>query len=93
MLGVQHSLKAESYRRKAGMCSSYAKWARSSDDREQLLRMRDSCLALAANEARLDDLPPTTPAKALPAERMRSDPSIWSSGGSATMVPVVSVMP
>ena len=65
MPGVRHSLKAESYRRKATMCGSYAGWARSSDDRDQLLRMRDSCLALAANEDLLDALPPTPPAKAL----------------------------
>jgi len=65
MLGVQHSLKAGAYRRKAAMCGSYADYARSSGDREQLLRMRDSCLALAANEDWLDDLPPTPPAMAL----------------------------
>ena len=35
----------------------------------------------------------STPGSALPAERMRSSPSTWSSGGSATMVPLVSVMP
>ena len=65
MLGDHHSLKAESYRRKAAMCRSYAEWARSSDDRDQLVRMRDNCLALAANEDRLGGLPPTAPAKAL----------------------------
>jgi hypothetical protein len=64
MLGVQHSLKADSYRRKAAMCESYAACARSDTDREQLLRMREGCLALAANEDRLDGLPPTPPAKA-----------------------------
>jgi hypothetical protein len=65
MLGVQHSLKAETYRRKAAMCNSYATCARSGDDRGQLLRMRDSWLARAANEDWLDGLPPTPPAKAL----------------------------
>src|SRR5947209_13376030 len=35
----------------------------------------------------------STPGSALPAERIRSSPSMWSSGGSATMVPVVSVIP
>jgi hypothetical protein len=65
MLGDHHSLKAESYRRKAAMCRSFADWARSRDDRDQLVRMRDSCLAHAANEDRLGGLPPTPPAKAL----------------------------
>ena len=65
MLGVQHALKAETYRRKAAMCDSYAACAQSGDDRGQLMRMRDGWLARAANEDRLDDLPPTPPAKAL----------------------------
>jgi hypothetical protein len=65
MLGVQHSLKAEAYRRKAATCDSYAACAQSGDDRSQLLRMRDSWLSRAANEDRLDGLPPTPPAKAL----------------------------
>jgi hypothetical protein len=47
------------------MCDSYATSARSGGDRAQLLRMRDSWLSLAANEDRLDGLPPTPPAKAL----------------------------
>jgi hypothetical protein len=65
MLGAHHSLKAKSHRRKAAMCRLYAEWARSSDDRDQLLRMRDSCLALAAKEDWLDGVPPAPPAKAL----------------------------
>ena len=65
MLSVPHSLKAEVYRRKAAMFDSYAVCAQSGDDRVQLLRMRDSWLARAANEDRLDGLPPTPPAKAL----------------------------
>jgi len=65
MLGVQHALKAGAYRRKAAMCGSYANCARSRDDCEQLLRMRDNWLSLAANEDWLDGLPPTPPAKAL----------------------------
>ena len=65
MLSDHHSLKAEVYRRKATTCGSYAVWARSSDYRDQWLRMRDSCLALAAKEDWLDGVPPAPPAKAL----------------------------
>ena len=65
MLGVQHSLKAEVYRRKAARCDSYADCARSSGDRGQLQRMRDNWLARAATEEWLDGLPPAPPAKAL----------------------------
>jgi hypothetical protein len=65
MLGVSHALKAKAYRRKAAMCDGYATCARSDGDRKQLLRMRDSLISLAANEDRLDDLPPTPPAKAM----------------------------
>jgi len=65
MLGIQHTLKAQAYRHKAAKCGSYAESARSSHDLEQLLRMRESYLALATNEEWLDGLPPTPPAKAL----------------------------
>jgi len=65
MLGVQHSLKATAYRRKSAICEHYATCARSGYDRDQLIRMRDSWLALATNEDWLDGLPPTPPAKAL----------------------------
>jgi hypothetical protein len=64
MHSVQHPLKADVYRRKAAMCESHAACARSDADREQLLRMRQSCLALASAEDWLDGLPPTPPATA-----------------------------
>jgi len=60
----QHSQKAQAYRLKAAMCESYAAFARSGADSEQLLRMRDGYLALAAKEDWLDGAPPP-PAKAL----------------------------
>ena len=41
MLGVQHALKAEAFRRKAAMCNSYAVCAQSATNAGQLLRMRD----------------------------------------------------
>jgi hypothetical protein len=65
VLKSQHSLKAQAYRRKAAMCGDYAVCARSSADRMQWLRMRDGWLSRAANEDRLDGLPPTPPAQAL----------------------------
>jgi hypothetical protein len=61
MLGVQYSMKAKAYRRKAAMCDSYATSARSDADREQLVRMRESWLALASNEDWLDGHPPAPP--------------------------------
>ena len=65
MLDIQHSAKAVAYRRRAAMCASYAACARSAADRARLLRMRDSCLTLAANEDWLDGLPPSPPAGAV----------------------------
>jgi len=65
MLGVPHSVKAQAYRRKAAMCQSYAACARSDTDRAQLLRMRDGCLRLAANQDWLDGLPTPPPVAAL----------------------------
>ena len=57
-----HSLKARELRRKAQACDTLAGCARSRADRQQLLRMREACLTLAANEDWLDDLPPMPPA-------------------------------
>jgi len=65
MLGVTQLLKAKTYRRTAAICDAYAICARSNGDRDQLTRMRDVWLALAANENWLDGLPPASPAKAL----------------------------
>jgi hypothetical protein len=65
VLGVLHSVKAQAYRRKAATCQSYAACAQSGADRERLLRMRDGCLRLAANQDRLDGLPPIPPVAAL----------------------------
>lgn len=61
----QHSAKASLYRRKALTLGKLADCAQSTSDHEQLLRMRDSCVALAANEDRLDDPPPLPPARAV----------------------------
>ncbi|MBV8840384.1 MAG: hypothetical protein JO000_27930 [Alphaproteobacteria bacterium] len=65
MLRVSHAFNAQQYRRKAAMCESYAAHAQSVDDREQLLRMRDGCLARAEKEDWLGGLPPPPPAQAL----------------------------
>jgi len=64
MLGVSHAFNAQQFRRKAAMCESYAACAQSSSDREQLLRMRDGCLARAEKEDWLGG-PPPPPAQAL----------------------------
>jgi hypothetical protein len=60
-----HGAKASAYRRKAQTLGKLADCAQSISDHQRLLRMRDSCVALAANEDRLDDLPPLPPARAL----------------------------
>ena len=60
-----HSAKASAYRRKALTLGKLADYAQSIPDHDRLLRMRDSCVALAANEDRLNDLPPLPPARAL----------------------------
>jgi hypothetical protein len=65
MAKPQRSLKADVFRRKAASCVSFLAGARSGADRAQLVRMRDTWLALAAQEDRLDGLPPTPPALAL----------------------------
>jgi hypothetical protein len=57
-----HLSKANGYRRKAKSCEGLVAHALSTEDRDRLLRVRDSYLARAANEERLDGLPPTTPA-------------------------------
>ena len=54
--------KAQTYRRKAQTCGQLADWARSESERDPLLRMRDALLSRAANEDRLDGLPPLPPA-------------------------------
>ena len=54
--------KAQTYRRKAQTCGALAACARSGAEREPLLRMRDALLSRAANEDRLDGLPPLPPA-------------------------------
>ena len=58
------SSKASAYRRKAAMCGNLADCAQSAEDRRELLRMRDSWLALAANADWLNGLPPMPPANA-----------------------------
>jgi hypothetical protein len=54
--------KAQTYRRKAQTCGELAACARSRAEQEPLLRMRDALLSRAANEDRLDGLPPLPPA-------------------------------
>ena len=54
--------KAQTYRRKAQTCDALAACARSTAEQEPLLRMRDALLSRAANEDRLDGLPPLPPA-------------------------------
>jgi hypothetical protein len=61
-----HSAKRASvYRRKAQTLGKLAECAQSISDHKQLLRMRVTCVALAAGEDRLGDLPPLPPARAL----------------------------
>lgn len=57
-----HSDNASRYRRRARTCGLLADCAQSPTDREQLVDMRDACLALAANEEWLGGLPPSPPA-------------------------------
>jgi hypothetical protein len=56
-------LSADACRRKAQLCETLAVHARSADDRQRLLRMRDACTALAANKDCLNDQPPPPPAR------------------------------
>jgi hypothetical protein len=57
--------KASHYRRKAAMCGNLADCAQSATDQKQLLRMRESWIALAANLEWLDGLPPLPPANVI----------------------------
>lgn len=57
--------KSAFYRRKAAMCENFADRASSAVDRARLTRMRQSWLALAANEEWLDGLPPLPPANVI----------------------------
>ena len=56
-----HSSKAQVFRRKAKSCEAMVAYAPSTEDRDQLLRFRESYLALAAKEEWLDGLPPRPP--------------------------------
>lgn len=58
-------IRAKAYRTKAHRCNNLAKFARSVEDRAQLLRMRDSWSARADYEDMVGDLPPLPPARAL----------------------------
>ena len=58
---ARKSSKALEYRRKATSCANLQEHAQSRADREQLSRMRDSWLTLAANEEWLGGLPPSPP--------------------------------
>jgi hypothetical protein len=62
MREIYASHKSQTYRRKATMCGNLAACAQSTDDREQLLSMRDAWSSRAANEDWLDGLPPQPPA-------------------------------
>ena len=66
-----HSCKAQSYRRKARSCDVLVAHALSADDRNRILRVRDSYLALAANQDWLDGLPPLPPAHTAAMTRWR----------------------
>jgi hypothetical protein len=52
---------AQTYRRKAQTCDALVACARSDDEREPLLRLRDALLSRAAKEEWLDGLPPLPP--------------------------------
>ncbi|MEA2871470.1 MAG: hypothetical protein QOH67_1446 [Hyphomicrobiales bacterium] len=55
------SHNSSDYRREAATCGTFADFARSPGDRELLRRMQRSRNALAANQERLDELPPLPP--------------------------------
>jgi hypothetical protein len=58
---VFKSHNSSDYRREAATCGTFADFARSPGDRELLRRMQRSRNALAANQERLDELPPLPP--------------------------------
>jgi hypothetical protein len=58
---ARNSSKALENRRKATSCANLKGYAQSQADRDQLSRMRDSWLTLAANEEWLGGLPPSPP--------------------------------
>jgi hypothetical protein len=66
MARIGNVIRAKAYRAKAHGCNSLAKFARSTEDRAQLLRMRDSWSARADHEDLIGGLPPLPPARALP---------------------------
>jgi len=60
--------KALKYRRNAASCSLLAASARSTHDRDLLLRVRESLLSRAYHEDWLDGLPPVPPAQSIALE-------------------------
>jgi hypothetical protein len=66
MSRIGNLIRAQAYRAKAHSCNSLAKFARSTEDRAQLLRMRDSWSTRADHEDLIGGSPPLPPARALP---------------------------
>jgi hypothetical protein len=63
---IGNLIRAKAYRAKAHSFNSMAKFARSTEDRAQLLRMRDAWSTRADHEDLVGGLPPLPPARALP---------------------------